>query len=103
MSGNQPEGQQEKYTFNYTLASVVVQVGCFTVILTLGAFAAGFYIDRLLGSSPWFTLILMIGSVPLNLIMIYRAVKTNTSKMVVPPPNNSEKTPKKEEDFDTNE
>lgn len=103
MSGLKPEKDKGKYTFEYALASVTAQVGCFTVVLTLGAFAVGYYVDQLIGSSPWLALILMIGSVPFNLYLIYRMVTKTTSQMAVPLPNNSEETPKKEKDIDRKE
>jgi F0F1-type ATP synthase assembly protein I len=93
-----PESEN-KYTFNFALASVATQVGCFTVVLTLLAFAIGYFIDRQLGSTPWIALILMIGSVPLNLLLIYRITTKTTSKMVTPSPKNTEETPQKEEDL----
>jgi len=60
--------------FNQTalLAGVVGQVGCLTVLIIGLAFGAGVLLDRFLETGRIFTLIALVGSVPVSLFAITR-------------------------------
>jgi F0F1-type ATP synthase assembly protein I len=72
--------------FNLAMAVLVGQVGCLTLIIIMGALFGGLYLDNRFGSRPWFTLGLLIGSIPVSLaVMIYvsraaiRKIKTQAA------------------------
>ena len=57
----------------YMLAGgVAAQVGCLMVVIIGTALGLGLLADRVLGTKPVFFLILLLGSIPLNLWLIYR-------------------------------
>jgi F0F1-type ATP synthase assembly protein I len=58
---------------SYLLATgVAAQVGCLMVVTIGIALGLGLLADRVLGTKPVFFLILLLGSIPLNLWLIYR-------------------------------
>ena len=67
--------------FNYTLAVVVGQVGCLTVLIIFLTLFAGLYLDNLFGTRPWFTIILLVASVPVTLAVMIWVIRWTTSKM----------------------
>jgi len=82
MSQSSDQGKnQRQYAINMTLASVAGQVGCLTLAIVFVALFAGLGLDKLLNTKPVFTLILLIGSVPLTLILMFRIVKAATDRI----------------------
>jgi hypothetical protein len=78
------------------MMSVVTQVGCGTVLLIGLALGGGILLDNLLHTGRIITVILMVGSVPLSLYLIFkiwlRAVEQMQTK---------EETPKREEEINS--
>jgi F0F1-type ATP synthase assembly protein I len=70
-----------QHAYNLTLASVAGQVGCLTLIIIIIALFVGLWLDNTLDSKPLFTLLLMIGSVPVTLILMFKIVTTATNHM----------------------
>lgn len=100
---SQPENQGKdrfQYAMNLTLASIAGQVGCLTLVIIFVALFAGLWLDRYLDTKPLFTIVLLIGSVPVTLFLMFRVVKVATSR--IKPVQNSEKTkiPIPQEDSD---
>jgi hypothetical protein len=54
------------------MMSVVTQVGCGTVLLIGLALGGGILLDNLLNTGRIITVILMVGSVPLSLYLIFK-------------------------------
>ena len=50
----------------------MTQSGCLVVGLVLVAVVAGIWLDRALGTRPVLTLVLVLGSVPLTLLLLFR-------------------------------
>ncbi|GAP19862.1 AtpZ/AtpI family protein [Leptolinea tardivitalis] len=84
----EPTGKtdQKQRNFNLAMAALVSQVGCLTLIIILAALFGGLYLDNRFGSRPWFTLGLLIGSIPVSLgVMLYvsraaiRKIKTQAA------------------------
>jgi F0F1-type ATP synthase assembly protein I len=77
MTTESPGGNNRKqYIFNLTLAALVGQVGCLTLIIVLGAVFGGLYLDQRFGSRPWFTLVLVLGSIPISLAVMFFVART---------------------------
>ena len=100
---SQPENQGKErfqYAMNLTLASIAGQVGCLTLVIIFVALFAGLWLDRYLDTKPLFTIVLLIGSVPVTLFLMFRVVRAATSR--IKPVQNSKETkiPTPEEDSD---
>ncbi len=81
---SQPEKQGKdrfQYAMNLTLASIAGQVGCLTLVIIFVALFAGLWLDRYLDTKPLFTIVLLIGSVPVTLFLMFRVVKAATNRI----------------------
>jgi F0F1-type ATP synthase assembly protein I len=59
------------------LAILVGQVGIVTLVIIIAAVLAGLALDKNLGTKPWFTIGLLVASIPLSILtMIFIARKT---------------------------
>jgi hypothetical protein len=75
------EKEPSRYAFNLTLAAVAGQVGCLTLVIILAALLGGLWLDSRLNSKPLFTIILMIGSVPVTLVLMFWVVRATTARI----------------------
>lgn len=57
-----------------TLAGLLGQVGCLTLLVILAALGAGLWLDGRFGTKPIITLALVLGSIPLTLMMMVRVL-----------------------------
>ncbi len=64
--------KQQQINTNALLASVVGQVGCLIVFMVFVALAAGLALDKFLGTTAIFTVLFMVGSVPVALYFTVR-------------------------------
>lgn len=83
MSETEKQGKKNnlQYAYNLTLASIAGQVGCLTLIIIFAALFAGLWLDGRMDSKPMFTIIFLVGSVPVTLFLMFRVVKTATNKI----------------------
>lgn len=58
----------------FVLAVSMIQVGLLSLLIAGGALVLGLWIDRLLGTRPWFTLALLLFSIPIDLWAVWRTV-----------------------------
>jgi hypothetical protein len=65
------EGQQ---ALGIAVAGLLGQVGCLTVIIIAAALAAGLWIDTQFDTRPVFTILLILGSVPVTIYLMVRLV-----------------------------
>jgi F0F1-type ATP synthase assembly protein I len=70
---------------NLTMAGVAAQVGCLTLVIVLGAVLAGLWLDGRYGTRPWFTLGLVIVSIPVSLAAMFVVVRLAISKIKANP------------------
>jgi F0F1-type ATP synthase assembly protein I len=49
-----------------------VQVGCLAVVVTIGALVLGLWLDGILHTRPWLTIILLLLSMPVSVFTIFR-------------------------------
>jgi MFS-type transporter involved in bile tolerance (Atg22 family) len=65
--------------FNMKMVTVGGEVGCLTLLIVLAAVFGGLWLDRLFGTKPVITIILVLSSAPLSLGLTFwlamRAVK----------------------------
>ena len=63
------------------MASVAGHVGCLTLVVIFIALFAGLWLDRYLDTKPLFTILMMIGSMPVTLFLMFRVVKAATDRI----------------------
>lgn len=62
---------------NMLLATLLGQIGVLTLVIVLAAAFGGLALDARLGTKPWFTVGLLLGSIPISiLLMVWIARKT---------------------------
>lgn len=83
-TGDQSDKKTAMRSLNLTLAVVTGQVGCLTVLIILVAFLAGRWLDNQFGSDALFTVVLMVGSVPVTLVVMVLVVRSVTSRFAKP-------------------
>lgn len=99
-SPDKRENDSLQRAYNLTLASVAGQVGCLTLVVIIAALLFGLWLDNRFDTKPLFTLILMIGSVPVTLVMMFKIVTTATRHMKTDQPKKSAEKPEEENDRD---
>ena len=79
---DQPEKPDRKQrVINLTLAGVAGQVGCLTLVIVLGAVFFGLWLDGIFQTRPWFTIGLLMASIPISIIMMVVVARLAVSKI----------------------
>ena len=78
---DKPAEKREPQKFNFTLAVVVGQVGCLTLLIVLAALFGGIWLDRYLDTQPILTIGLVIISIPVTIVVTLFVVKMATSRL----------------------
>jgi hypothetical protein len=82
MTGTPDKDRAEK-ALKMTLAGVIGQVGCVTLLIIAIALFAGLWLDNQLHTRPIFTLVLVLASVPLTLFLMFRIVLSVAPKIQI--------------------
>jgi F0F1-type ATP synthase assembly protein I len=91
----QPDNQAEIAQASLTLAfKVIAQIGLLTLGLVVIAIFGGLWLDRVFSTRPLFTVILILGSFPVSLYIIYR-VALGAMRGITP----AAKTPRRQEEM----
>lgn len=53
---------------NTFLIALIAQVGCLTLVIILASLLGGLWLDKIFGTRPLFTLLLLLAGTPLSLI-----------------------------------
>ena len=75
MSQSSTPPGDNRQVLNLTLLTVVGQVGCITPLIIIAALFIGIWLDARFGSKPTFTIMFIVGSVPVALIAMFWVVK----------------------------
>ncbi len=70
---------QMQYAFNVALVAVAGQVGCLTLVVIFGSLFGGLWLDNQFDTRPMFTVLLLIGSIPVTLVAMFWVVRKATS------------------------
>ena len=82
MSNTDDQGKDRlQHAYNLTLASVTGLVGCLTLVIVIAALVFGLWLDNTFNTKPLFTLILIIGSVPVTLVVMFMVVNSATKRI----------------------
>jgi F0F1-type ATP synthase assembly protein I len=71
MTSKPPEKPPSAYVFSMKFATVGAQVGCLTLIIVLASVFGGIWLDRILGTKPALTVLLVLGSAPISLFLTF--------------------------------
>jgi MFS family permease len=66
---------------NVTLIVVVGLIGIVTLAIVLGAVFLGLWLDSRYGTRPWWTIGLVLGSIPVSLLVMLFIVRKATTKI----------------------
>ena len=78
MNGPEKKGQDE---FRTAVTMTVVWVAGLTLVTIFVALFAGIFLDKILDSKPLFTMLFIVGSIPLTIFLTFRVVKSATSRL----------------------
>lgn len=73
------KNDRTQYAYNMTLAAVAGQVGCLTLVVIFVSLFGGLWLDKTFSTRPLFTVILLIGSIPVTLVTMFWVVRKATS------------------------
>ena len=89
--------EQRQQVFNITLAAVAGQVGCLTFVIIILALLGGLWLDNQFNTdNHMFTLILVIGSIPVSLVVMAFVAWTAVGKMKLQLDEKKEEKPEEE-------
>ncbi len=86
VQGPEPQKDKKQYWLNLTLAGAAGGVGCVTLVIILVAVVVGLWLDRNFQTRPFFTLILLIASIPASVVAMLFIVRQATSRIKAGPP-----------------
>ncbi len=66
---------------NLWVAALAAQVGFLTLVIILAAVLGGLALDARLGTKPWFTIGLLLASVPVSLVIMVVITRKTVSKI----------------------
>jgi hypothetical protein len=75
---------------DFQIAGLMAQTGCLVAIAVFAFLAAGVWLDKILHTRPFFTLVLVLGSMPLTLFGLYRFAVRAVSRLPHSPPGATE-------------
>lgn len=73
--------QKKQNTLNLILAAVVGQVGCFTLLIIIVAVLGGMALDARFETKPWFTIGLVVASIPISLLLMFFIARKAIAKI----------------------
>ena len=76
--------QQNQGLFNAAVIKVAGQVGCLTIVVIFGALIAGLVLDRVLDTRPLFTIIFLVGSMPVSWLGVFQIVNRAKNDLIPP-------------------
>jgi F0F1-type ATP synthase assembly protein I len=79
------------------LAGMMSQIGCVTIVIVLGALVVGLGLDKVFDTRPLFTLLLLLGSIPVSLYVLVRIAVSTAAQLTPPPSKESEDESSREE------
>ena len=85
-SGDSSKTSPSRYAFNMVLVGTAGGAGCVTVLIIFIALFAGLWLDNNFQTRPLFTILLMVGSVPITLVAMLLIVRFSTSRISPPTP-----------------
>jgi len=80
-AGRPPTQESQPGPLALAIAGVLVQVGCLIILVILAALGGGLFLDTRFNSRPLFTLLLVLGSIPITFYLLLRIVRSSTKRL----------------------
>jgi hypothetical protein len=97
-TGDPNDRNRQAYHYGLTVSMVAAQVGVVVVLIILAAVLGGLWLDRLLGTKPILTVLLVVASGPVSLFLIFRLATAAIAKLnLTPPPGRGRAHPENDE------
>lgn len=74
LAGDQGKNNPGETIFSRTLITVAFQVGCLTFVLIIASLIVGLWLDRSFDTLPLFTILFLVGSMPVSWVLVFRLV-----------------------------
>ena len=84
-SGDSSSSNRGPNLINRVVVKIAVEVGCLTLVIILAALILGLWLDQKLDTRPLFTIILMIASMPMTWVAIFRIVNRSKQELIGQP------------------
>ncbi|HLC01989.1 MAG TPA: AtpZ/AtpI family protein [Anaerolineales bacterium] len=81
MTGAGQGPRQDQASLSLTLVGLIGQSGCVTLVIIATALVGGLWLDGQFDSKPLFTLLLVLGSVPVTLYLMVRILTSGLAKL----------------------
>jgi F0F1-type ATP synthase assembly protein I len=92
-SGSQTDRERSQQALIVTLATVAGKVGCLTLVIILAALVLGLLLDKYLDTRPLFTIIFLVGSMPVTWVAVIWVVNKSKQRILDLNPSSSAKKP----------
>ena len=76
-----PKQDNVQYALNMGLAGLAGTVGVVTLVIVIVALVLGIFLDRQLNTKPLFTILILLGSMPITLYVMFRLALGAISKI----------------------
>jgi F0F1-type ATP synthase assembly protein I len=67
--------------FQTLLIVLVGQVGCLTLVIILASVFGGLWLDKIFGTKPLFTLILLFAGIPLSVVLMLTIARRTLARL----------------------
>ena len=78
---NSTQKNKAQYALNLGLAGFAGQVGCLTLVIIIVALLGGLWLDNQLGVKPVFTILFLLGSVPITIFVMFRVAMSAIARI----------------------
>ena len=76
-----PQTHDKNNKINLPIVGILSQVGVLTIVIIIGFLLVGMFLDSRLNTKPWFTIGLIIASVPVSLVVMVIVAKAMVKKI----------------------
>lgn len=77
--GSEPNNRRR--LLSIALVVILIQVGCLTLAIILGALFGGLWLDNRFQTRPVITLVLLVASIPISLVIMFAVVRKGLARI----------------------
>ncbi len=84
--------QKGRSILNTLLVVLIGQVGCLTLVIILASLFGGLWLDKVFGTKPVFTLVLLFAGIPVSVLVMLSVARRTLARLKDKAENESETT-----------